>query len=123
MMGDQKALQFCTSHVLGQNFAQAFEVKYLDQTGVLQHCWTTSWGLSTRVIGAIIMVHGDDQGLVLPPKLAPYQAVIVPIFKTDEEKASVLDAVRKLKAELIKANIPVTVDETEGQSPVWKLNH
>src|SRR6266481_6132911 len=77
MMGDGKALQSGTSHFLGQNFAQAFEVKYLDQNGQLQHCWTTSWGLSTRVIGAIIMVHGDDQGLVLPPKLAPYQVVIV----------------------------------------------
>ena len=81
MMGDGKALQSGTSHFLGQNFAQAFEVKYLDQHGQQQICWTTSWGLSTRMIGAIIMVHGDDQGLVLPPKLAPYQVVIVPIFK------------------------------------------
>ena len=87
MMGDGKALQSGTSHFLGQNFAQAFEVKYLDQNGQLQHCWTTSWGLSTRFIGAIIMVHGDDQGLVMPPRLAPTQVVIVPIFKTDEEKA------------------------------------
>src|SRR6267378_5366809 len=92
------------------------------ETLQLLDCWTTSWGLSTRVIGAIIMVHGDDQGLVLPPKLAPYQAVIVPIFKTDEEKASVLDAARKLKAELVKANIRVTLDEREGQSPGWKFN-
>src|SRR5207253_757934 len=84
MMGDGKALQAGTSHFLGQNFSQAFDVKYLDQNGQLQHCWTTSWGLSTRVVGAIIMVHGDDQGLVMPPKLAPYQVVIVPIFKTDE---------------------------------------
>src|SRR5208282_2917890 len=73
-----------------ENFAQAFDVKYLDQGGQLQHCWTTSWGLSSRMIGAIIMVHGDDQGLVMPPRLAPYQVVIVPIYKTDEEKASVL---------------------------------
>src|SRR5438445_6616176 len=122
MMGDRKALQFCTSHFLGQNFSQAFEVRYLDQNGELQHCWTTSWGLSTRVIGAIIMVHGDDQGLVLPPKLAPYQAVIVPIFKTDEEKTAVLDTARKLKAELAKANIRVTLDERDGQSPGWKFN-
>jgi len=86
MMGDQKALQFCTSHFLGQNFAQAFEVKYLDQTGVLQHCWTTSWGLSTRVIGAIIMVHGDDQGLIMPPRIAPIQVVIVPIYKNRRGK-------------------------------------
>src|SRR5208283_2422265 len=122
MMGDQKALQFCTSHFLGQNFAQAFEVKYLDQTGVLQHCWTTSWGLSTRVIGAIIMVHGDDQGLVMPPRLAPTQVVIVPIYKTDEEKASVLKTAKELKAQLIKADLRVTLDEREGFSPGWKFN-
>ena len=122
MMGDGKALQAGTSHFLGQNFAEAFEVKYLDQDGQLQHCWTTSWGLSTRFIGAIIMVHGDDQGLVLPPKLAPYQAVIVPIFKNDEEKAAVLKAAKELKAQLAKANIRVTLDEREGQSPGWKFN-
>jgi prolyl-tRNA synthetase len=122
MMGDRKALQFCTSHFLGQNFAQAFEVKYLDQNGQLQHCWTTSWGLSTRVVGAIIMVHGDDQGLILPPKLAPYQMVIVPIFKNAEEKAVVLDAARKVKGELAKANLRVTLDEREGSSPGWKFN-
>ena len=122
MMGDGKALQSGTSHNLGQNFAKAFEIRYLDKNGQLQHCWTTSWGLSTRFIGAIIMVHGDDQGLVLPPKLAPYQAVIVPIFKTDEEKATVLGTARKLKADLVKANIRVTLDEREGASPGWKFN-
>src|SRR5262249_20431586 len=122
MMGDGKALQSGTSHFLGQNFAEAFEVRYLDQNGQLQHCWTTSWGLSTRVVGAIIMVHGDDQGLVLPPKLAPYQVVIVPIFKTDEEKTTVFDAARKLKAELVKADVRVTLDEREGFSPGWKFN-
>ncbi len=122
MMGDQKALQFCTSHFLGQNFAQAFEVKYLDQTGVLQHCWTTSWGLSTRVIGAIIMVHGDDQGLIMPPRIAPIQVVIVPIYKTDEEKASVQGTAKDLKAQLVKANLRVHLDEREGFSPGWKFN-
>jgi prolyl-tRNA synthetase len=122
MMGDQKALQFCTSHFLGQNFSQAFEVRYLDQNGQLQHCWTTSWGLSTRVIGAIIMVHGDDQGLVMPPKLAPTQVVIVPIYKTEEEKASVLKTAKDLKVQLIKANLRVTLDEREGFSPGWKFN-
>jgi prolyl-tRNA synthetase len=122
MMGDGKALQAGTSHFLGQNFAQAFEVRYLDQNGQLQHCWTTSWGLSTRFIGAIIMVHGDDQGLVLPPKMAPIQVVIVPIYKTDEEKGGVLDAARKLNAELLKANIRVKLDEREGQSAGWKFN-
>jgi prolyl-tRNA synthetase len=122
MMGDRKALQFCTSHFLGQNFAKAFEVQYLDQNGELQHCWTTSWGLSTRVIGAIIMVHGDDQGLILPPKIAPYQAVIVPIYKSDAEKATVLETAKRLKADLVKAGIRVTLDEREGQSPGWKFN-
>jgi prolyl-tRNA synthetase len=122
MMGDGKALQSGTSHFLGQNFAQAFEVKYLDQNGQLQHCWTTSWGLSTRIIGAIIMVHGDDQGLVLPPRLAPTQAVIVPIYKTDEEKASVMQAAKDLKAQLVKANLRVTLDEREGFSPGYKFN-
>ena len=122
MMGDGKALQAGTSHYLGQNFAEAFEVKYLDPSGQLQHCWTTSWGLSTRFIGAIIMVHGDDQGLILPPKLAPCQCVIVPIFKNEEEKAAVLGAAKELKAQLGKANIRVQLDEREGQSPGWKFN-
>src|SRR5882757_310789 len=122
MMGDGKALQAGTSHNLGQNFAKAFEIRYLDKKDELQHCWTTSWGLSTRFIGAIIMVHGDDQGLILPPKLAPYQVVIVPIFKTDEEKASVLTVTKDIKAQLVKANIRVTLDEREGQSPGWKFN-
>src|SRR5260370_35092280 len=102
-MGECKGLQFCTSHCLGQNFAQAFEGRYLDQNGQLQHCWTTSWGLSTRVIGAIIMVHGDDQGLILPPKLAPYQVVIVAIFRTDEEKAPVLVPARTMQPEQAQA--------------------
>jgi len=88
----------------------------------LQHCWTTSWGLSTRVIGAIIMVHGDDQGLIMPPRIAPIQAVIVPIYKTDEEKASVLNAAKDLKAQLVKANLRVHLDEREGFSPGWKFN-
>jgi prolyl-tRNA synthetase len=122
MMGDGKALQSGTSHFLGQNFAQAFEVKYLDQNGLLQHCWTTSWGLSTRFIGAIIMVHGDDQGLVLPPKLAPTQVVMVPIWKNEEEKTSVLQVARELKGQLISANLRVTLDEREGFSPGYKFN-
>jgi prolyl-tRNA synthetase len=122
MMGDGKALQFCTSHNLGQNFAKAFEIQYLDKTGVLQFCWTTSWGLSTRVVGAIIMVHGDDQGLIFPPRLAPYQLAIVPIFKKDEEKALVLENARKLQHELRAAGVRVKVDEREGLSPGFKFN-
>ncbi|HXW61397.1 MAG TPA: proline--tRNA ligase [Candidatus Acidoferrales bacterium] len=122
MMGDGKALQFCTSHNLGQNFAKAFEIRYLDQNGILQHCWTTSWGLSTRVVGALIMVHGDDQGLVLPPHLAPYQLVIVPIFKTDEEKAAVVQNAQRLLRELGDNGIRVKMDDREGMSPGFKFN-
>jgi prolyl-tRNA synthetase len=122
MMGDGKALQSGTSHNLGQNFAKAFEIRYLDKNGVLQYCWTTSWGLSTRVVGAMIMVHGDDQGLILPPKLAPYQVVMVPIFKNDEEKSPVMEAARKVRDELIAAGIRVKMDEREGVSPGFKFN-
>jgi prolyl-tRNA synthetase len=122
MMGDGKALQSGTSHNLGQNFSKAFEIRYLDKKGELQHCWTTSWGLSTRFIGAIIMVHGDDQGLILPPKLAPYQVVIVPIFKSDDEKASVLEVAGRIKSELVAANFRVILDEREGTSPGFKFN-
>ena len=122
MMGDGKALQSGTSHNLGQNFAKAFEIRYLDKDGKLQHCWTTSWGLSTRFIGAIIMVHGDDQGLILPPRLAPFQVVIVPIYKSDEEKALVTERAQKLRAELVAADVRVTTDEREGVSPGYKFN-
>jgi prolyl-tRNA synthetase len=122
MMGDGKALQAGTSHNLGQNFAKAFEIRYLDKGGVLQHCWTTSWGLSTRFVGAIIMVHGDDQGLIFPPRLAPFQLVIVPIYKTDDEKSSVLDCAHKLRKELTDAGIRVKMDEREGASPGFKFN-
>jgi prolyl-tRNA synthetase len=122
MMGDGKALQFCTSHNLGQNFAKAFEIKYLDKNGQLQHCWTTSWGLSTRVVGAMIMVHGDDQGLILPPRLAPIQAVIVPIYKTDEEKAVVMENAHRLRKELVDGGVRVKLDEREGMSPGFKFN-
>jgi len=122
IMGDGKALQAGTSHFLGQNFAKAFEIRYLDQTGQLQYCWTTSWGLSTRFVGAIIMVHGDDQGLVLPPKLAPFQVVIVPIFKNDDEQARVMENVAKIRAELTAAGIRVKVDERDGLTPGFKFN-
>jgi len=88
----------------------------------LQHCWTTSWGLSTRTVGAIIMVHGDDQGLILPPRLAPHQLVIVPIFKTDEEKTTVLETAHRLRKELVSAGIRVKMDEREGTSPGFKFN-
>lgn len=122
MMGDGKALQAGTSHNLGQNFAKAFDIRYLDKTGELQYCWTTSWGLSTRFIGAIIMVHGDDKGLVLPPRLAPIQVVIVPIFKSDEEKATVMETVRRVRAEFVAADIRVKIDERDGVTPGFKFN-
>src|SRR5262247_1048239 len=99
MMGDKRALQAGTSHNLGQNFAKAFDIKYLDQGNELQHCWTTSWGLSTRFIGAIIMVHGDDQGLVLPPRLAPHQAVVVPIGR-DNWRETVLPKAQQVRDRL-----------------------
>ncbi|MFZ6021450.1 MAG: proline--tRNA ligase [Chloroflexota bacterium] len=100
MMGDTRALQAGTSHFLGQNFARAFEIQYLDPNNSLQYCWTTSWGLSTRFIGAIIMTHGDDQGLILPPRLAPVQIVVVPIYKNDQEQSKVLAAVQQVEKQL-----------------------
>ncbi|MBA3872733.1 MAG: proline--tRNA ligase, partial [Anaerolineae bacterium] len=122
MMGDTKALQSGTSHNLGQNFSKAFEINFLDQNNVTQQPWTTSWGLSTRMIGAIVMTHGDDKGLRLPPKVAPFQVVIVPIFKNDDEKAPVMEAVTRLSKELLNANIRIHVDKREGMSPGFKYN-
>lgn len=121
MMGDRRALQAATSHNLGENFARAFNIQYLDQHNTLRYCWTTSWGLSTRFIGAIIMVHGDDQGLVLPPKLAPIQAVIVPIYKSDEERSQVMAAVERIRA-LLGESVRLKVDDREGYTPGWKFN-
>jgi prolyl-tRNA synthetase len=120
MMGDTKALQSGTSHNLGQNFAKAFDIQYLDKNNELQYCWTTSWGVSTRLIGAIIMTHGDDQGLILPPRLAPIQAVIVPIFKNDEEKSVVMPVVQKIAAEL--SAVRVKVDDRTEVNPGFKFN-
>jgi prolyl-tRNA synthetase len=120
MMGDTKALQAGTSHNLGQNFAKAFNIQYLDQGNEQQYCWTTSWGLSTRFIGAIIMTHGDDQGLVMPPRLAPIQVVIVPIFKNDEEKSRVMPVVDRVKQEL--GAFRVKVDDRTEVTPGFKFN-
>lgn len=120
MMGDTKALQSGTSHNLGQNFAKAFNIQYLDKNNKLQYCWTTSWGLSTRFVGAIIMTHGDDQGLVLPPRLAPIQVVIIPIFHNDEEKNKVMPMVEKVKNQL--GTLRVKVDDRTGMTPGFKFN-
>jgi prolyl-tRNA synthetase len=120
MMGDKRALQAGTSHNLGQNFAKAFDIQYLDKDNTLQYCWTTSWGLSTRIIGAIIMVHGDDQGLKLPPVLAPVQVVVVPIYKSDEEKGPVMEMVEQVRAAL--GGTRLKVDDREEYSPGYKFN-
>jgi prolyl-tRNA synthetase len=120
MMGDTRALQAGTSHNLGDNFARAFEIRYLDRENNLTYCWTTSWGLSTRFVGAIIMVHGDDQGLIMPPRLAPIQVVIVPIFKNDEESALVMENVAEVQTQL--ADFRVRVDDREGLTPGFKFN-
>jgi len=123
MMGDRKALQSGTSHFLGQNFARAFDIKFLDENNELQYVWTTSWGLSTRIVGALVMVHGDDQGLVLPPKLAPIQVVIVPIWKNDSERTEVLKVVARVEAVLCDAvTVRVHVDDRDEYSPGWKFN-
>ena len=122
MMGDTKALQAGTSHNLGQNFARAFNIQYLDKNNELQFCWTTSWGLSTRFIGAIIMTHGDDQGLILPPKLAPHQVVVVPIFKNDAERGPVMEAVERTRSALAGADIRVKVDHRDDLTPGFKFN-
>ena len=123
MMGDKRALQSGTSHNLGQNFAKAFDIQYLDAENQLQHCWTTSWGLSSRFIGAIIMTHGDDYGLVLPPNLAPYQVVIVPITRKNDDPTAVTEATERIRRELTDAGIRVHVDDRENLRPGNKFNH
>jgi prolyl-tRNA synthetase len=117
MMQDNKALQAGTSHNLGQNFARAFEVTFQTASGDLDHVWNTSWGVSTRLVGALIMTHGDDAGLVCPPRLAQYQVVIVPIYKTDEERAKVLESAEGTRRELAAAGIRVHVDARDGMKP------
>lgn len=120
MMQDGKALQAGTSHFLGQNFAQAFDVRFADKNGSLEYVWGTSWGVSTRLMGALIMAHSDDQGLVLPPKLAPYQVVIVPVVFGDDNEA-LLQRCRELKTSLQKAGISVHLDDRDTQKPGWKF--
>ena len=122
MMRDGKALQSGTSHDLGQNFARAFEIQFTDENNDLQYCWTTSWGVSTRMVGAIVMAHGDDQGLRLPPKLAPIQVVIVPIFREESQRASVMTAAAQIKAMLHDAGLRVHLDDRDNVSPGFKFN-
>jgi len=122
MMGDGKALQSGTSHNLGQNFSKAFDIEYLDHNQKKQHCWTTSWGLSSRFIGAIIMTHGDDHGIIMPPRLAPYQVVIVPIARKDKEKTAVLPVAQRIFDELTAAGVRVKMDDRDNLSPGYKFN-
>jgi len=121
LMQDGKALQAGTSHFLGQNFAKAFDVKFTSKEGKLEHVWATSWGVSTRLMGALIMSHSDNQGLVLPPKLAPIQVVIVPIYKDDEQLQKINAYANQLKKELEDKDIRVKYDNRDNQRPGWKF--
>jgi prolyl-tRNA synthetase len=121
LMQDGKALQAGTSHFLGQNFAKAFDVKFSDKNNTLDYVWATSWGVSTRLIGGLVMTHSDDEGLVLPPRIAPLQVVIVPIFKGEEQKALLDEKVHVMVASFKAAGIRVKYDDSDNQRPGWKF--
>jgi prolyl-tRNA synthetase len=120
LMGDGRALQAGTSHNLGQNFATAFEIQFQGRDKTLQHAWTTSWGVSTRLIGGVIMTHGDDSGLILPPRIAPYQVVIVPIARGNWQE-TVLPRARDIQADLMRQGIRVMLDDRDAYTPGWKF--
>ncbi len=121
LMQDGKALQSGTSHFLGQNFAKAFDVKFLNKEGKSDYVWATSWGVSTRLMGALVMTHSDDEGLVLPPMLAPHQVVIIPIYRDEEQLKKIVEVVSGLNADLVKAKIRVKLDFSDNHSPGWKF--
>jgi prolyl-tRNA synthetase len=121
LMQDGKALQAGTSHFLGQNFARAFDVKFSDRENKLDYVWATSWGVSTRLIGALVMAHSDDDGLVLPPRIAPVQVVIVPIYKGDEQKSQIDEKVYAIVKNLKALGISVKYDDTDNARPGWKF--
>lgn len=121
LMQDGKALQAGTSHFLGQNFAKAFDVKFATKEGGLEYVWGTSWGVSTRLMGALIMAHSDDNGLVLPPKLAPIQVVIIPIYRKDEELDAITEKANEIMAELRKVGVSVKYDNRDTYKPGWKF--
>ncbi|PIE50615.1 MAG: proline--tRNA ligase [Flavobacteriales bacterium] len=121
MMQDGKALQAGTSHFLGQNFAKAFDVKFTNKEGKIEHAWATSWGVSTRLMGALIMAHSDDKGLVLPPNLAPIQVVIVPIFRNEEQLAEITKVATRLQEKLSAKGISVKFDDDDQSKPGWKF--
>ncbi|MCL4814611.1 MAG: proline--tRNA ligase [Vicinamibacteraceae bacterium] len=120
LMGDGRALQAGTSHDLGQNFAKAFEIQFQGRDKSLQHAWTTSWGVSTRLIGGVIMTHGDDSGLILPPRVAPYQVVVVPISRGNWRE-TVLPRAQEIRGELQRAGVRVMLDDRDSQTPGWKF--
>jgi len=122
LMQDGKALQSGTSHFLGQNFAKAFDVKYSSREGKLEYVWATSWGVSTRLMGALIMTHSDDFGLVLPPKLAPIQVVIIPIYRNNEQLDAISEKVKTIVADLKAKGISVKFDNSDNYKPGWKFN-
>ncbi len=122
LMPDGRALQAGTSHFLGQNFSKAFEITFLGKDGSSNYVWQTSWGVSTRLIGAVVMVHGDDRGLMLPPRIAPTQVVIIPIFYSEEEKRSVVSKCMEVEERLLKKGFSTQVDLREGYTPGWKYN-
>ena len=122
LMRDGKALQCGTSHFLGQNFARAYDVTFLNSEGEQEHAWGTSWGMTTRMVGSLIMTHGDDRGLRLPPALAPVQAVIVPIYKTDEERSRVLEVAEGLRGDLARTGLRVKVDDRDQHRPGYKFS-
>jgi prolyl-tRNA synthetase len=121
LMQDGKALQAGTSHFLGQNFAKAFDVQFTNREGNLDHVWATSWGMTTRMIGALIMAHSDNNGLVLPPRVAPIQVVIVPIYKGSDEFPPISEAATKMKDQLTSLGISVKFDDRDTQKPGWKF--
>ncbi|MEP6788493.1 MAG: His/Gly/Thr/Pro-type tRNA ligase C-terminal domain-containing protein, partial [Acidobacteriota bacterium] len=121
LMQDGKALQCGTSHFLGQNFSKSFDVKFVNKENQLEFPWATSWGVSTRLMGALIMAHSDDQGLVLPPKLAPIQVVIIPIYKTPEDLAAISEKVDPIVNELTAAGVSVKYDDNDNQRSGWKF--
>ena len=121
LMQDGKALQAGTSHFLGQNFAKAFDVQFTDKTGKLDYVWATSWGLSTRMIGALIMAHSDNHGLVLPPRLAPIQTVIIPIYKNADQLGIISETAKKIKSDLEKIGLSVKYDDRDNNKPGWKF--
>ena len=121
LMQDGKALQAGTSHFLGQNFAKAFDVTFVDKTNKMDYVWASSWGVSTRLMGALIMTHSDDNGLVLPPNLAPFQVVIVPIYKNDEQLAAISEKVAEISSKLKALGISVKYDNNDNKKPGWKF--